>query len=418
VRRPVLAAVALAVATLLLVMPANASARDCPAEVKAPYAFAMEASTGEVACERGADARRPVGSTVKLMTALVTLERTDMDDVLRASDYRPAPAESRIGLMPGERMTVRDLLSGLLVASGNDAAMTLAEGVAGSERAFVRLMNRRARELGLENTRYANPIGLDEAGAYSSARDLTTLALYLRRTRPFFRRIVDQPRVTLTTGAQTRTLANRNTLIAGTDWVNGVKTGYTQQAGDVLVGSGRRRKVQVVSAVLDEPSKTTRNTDTLLLLDFGTRSFQRVAAAPAGTHVGVWVPIRYRPGAQLELVVGRNGQRTVIPRGQRERLTVRPAEWPKEVQGPVAEGQQLGRADVLRDGERIGSVPLVAAGAVPEADLAQRTKSWFTRPLAVVLAFAVLGGTVLLARRRRRPRGPGTRRSRDKAGVA
>jgi D-alanyl-D-alanine carboxypeptidase (penicillin-binding protein 5/6) len=418
VSRSFLVAIALAVASLLLVVPANAAARDCPAEVKAPYALVMEASTGEVACERGADARRPVGSTVKLMTALVTLERADLDEVFRASDYRPAPAESRIGLMPGERMTVRDLLSGLLVASGNDAAMTLAEGVAGSERAFVRLMNRRARELGLENTRYANPIGLDEAGAYSSARDLATLALYLRRTRPLFRRVVDQPRVTLTTGAQTRTLANRNTLVGGTDWVNGVKTGYTQQAGDVLVGSGRRRDIQVVSAVLDEPSKTTRNTDTLLLLDFGARRFQRVAVAPAGTHLGVWAPIRYRPGARLELVVGRNGQRTVIPRGQRDLITIRPADTPKEVQGPIADGQQLGHADVLRDGQRIGSVPLVAAGAVPEADLAQRTRSWFTRPLAVVLAFAVLGGTVLLARRRRRPRGPGTRRSRDRAGVA
>jgi D-alanyl-D-alanine carboxypeptidase (penicillin-binding protein 5/6) len=416
-RAPVVA-IALAIASLLLVVPADAAARDCPAEVRAPYAFVLEASTGEVACERGADARRPVGSTVKLMTALVTLERAEMTDVFRASDYRPAPAESRIGLMPGERMTVRDLLSGLLVASGNDAAMTLAEGVAGSERAFVRLMNRRARELGLENTRYANPIGLDEAGAYSSARDLATLALYLRRTRPFFRRIVDQPRVTLTSGAQTRTLANRNTLVTGTDWVNGVKTGYTQQAGDVLVGSGRRRGIQVVSAVLDEPSKTTRNNDTLILLDFGTRRFQRVLAAPTGTHLGVRVPIRYRPGAELELVVGRNGRRTVIPRGQRELLTVRPASWPAQVQGPIADGQELGRADVLRDGQRIGSVPLVAAGAVPEADLAQRTKSWFTRPLAVVLAFAVLGGTVLLARRHRRPRGPGTRRARDKARVA
>ena len=410
------AALALAAAALLLALPASAAARDCPADVKAPYAFALEASTGEVACERGADMRRPVGSAVKLMTALVTLERAELDDTFRASSYRPAPAESQIGLQPGERMTVRDLLSGLLVASGNDAAMTLAEGVAGSERAFVRLMNRRARELGLENTRYGNPIGLDEAGAYSSARDLAELALHLRRTRPFFRRVVDQPRVTLTSGAQTRTLANRNTLVAGVDWVNGVKTGYTQQAGDVLVGSGRLRRVQVVSAVLDEPSKAQRNADTLALLGFGTRQFQRVLAAPTGTSLGVRTPIRYRPGAELELVVGRNALRTVVPRGQRELVSVRPVSWPPQVAGPIARGEELGRADVLRDGRRIASVPLVAAGAVPEAGFVQRTKSWFTRPLAVVLAFAVLGGTVLLARRRRRPRA--TRRARDEARVA
>ena len=110
------------------------------------------------------------------MTALLTLERADLGDTFRAADYQPAPAESQIGLMPGERMSVRDLLRGLLVASGNDAAMTLAKGVAGSERAFVRLMNRRARELGLEHTHYGNPIGLDEPGAHSSARDLVKLA--------------------------------------------------------------------------------------------------------------------------------------------------------------------------------------------------------------------------------------------------
>lgn len=411
------AVIAFAVAALLPAS-ATAAARDCPAEIRAPYALVLEASTGEVACERGADARRPVGSAVKLMTALVTLERAELGDTMRAADYRPAPAESRIGLTPGERMTVRDLVTGLLVASGNDAAMTLAEGVAGSERAFVRLMNRRARELGLENTRYGNPIGLDEPGAYSSARDLAALALHLRRTRPFFRRVVDQPRVTLTSGAQHRTLANRNTLVAGTDWVNGVKTGYTQQAGDVLVGSGRRRRIQVVSAVLDEPSKAIRNADTLALLSYGTRRFTRVAVAPPGTPVGVRVPIRYRPGAELELVIGRNRERAVIPRGRRDLLTIQPARWPREVQGPIGEGQELGRADVLRDGRRIATVPLVASGPVPEAGLAQRTKSWFTKPGAVVLAFAVLGGTVLLARRRRRPRGPDRRRPRDEARVA
>ena len=416
-RRP--AALALAAAALMLALPASAAGRDCPAEIRAPYALVLEASTGAVACERGADTRRPVGSAVKLMTALVTLEEAELDDTFRASSYRPAQAESRVGLMPGERMTVRYLLNGLLVASGNDAAMTLAEGVAGSERAFVRLMNRRARELGLENTRYGNPIGLDEAGAYSSARDLAELALHLRRTRPFFRRVVDQPRVTLTSGAQPRTLANRNTLVAAADWVNGVKTGYTQQAGDVLVGSGRLRRVQVVSAVLDEPSKALRNADTLALLSFGSRQFQRVLAAPAGTSLGVRTPIRYRPGAELELVVGRNALRTVVPRGRRDLVTIRPVSWPPQVAGPIARGQELGRADVLRDGRRIASVPLVAAGAVPEAGFVQRTKSWFTRPLAVVLAFAVLGGTVLLARRRRRPRGPGAiRRARDEARVA
>jgi serine-type D-Ala-D-Ala carboxypeptidase (penicillin-binding protein 5/6) len=416
VRGSLLAATVLAVVVLALA-PAAASARDCPESVEAPNAIVLETSTGDVACERGADARKPVGSAVKLMTALLTLERADLDDTFTASDYRPASFESQIGLLPRERMTVRDLLQGLLVESGNDAAMALAEGVAGSERAFVRQMNRRARELELSNTRYRNPIGLDEPGAYSSARDLVKLATYLR-TKSFFRRTVNKPVVELTSGDHPRRFDNRNSLVASDPWVNGVKTGHTRGAGYVLVGSGRKNGIQVVSAVLGTPSEAARDADSLRLLSFGRRAFQRITAAPPGTGVDIAVPIRYRRGAELALMVGPNGQRTVIRRGNRDSVTVEPTRYPTEVQGPIAYGQELGEADVMQDGRKIATVALVAATEVPAPDLAQRTKSWFSRPLAVVLAFAVLSGTVLVARRRRRPRGPGPRRAREEARTA
>jgi D-alanyl-D-alanine carboxypeptidase (penicillin-binding protein 5/6) len=407
----------LVAAALVLIAPAAASARDCPPAVEAKNAIVLEVSTGVVACERRADERKPVGSAVKLMTALLTLERAELSDRFRATDYRPSPAESQIGLRPGERMSVRDLLRGLLSESGNDAAMALAVGVAGSERAFVRQMNRRARQLGLSNTHYRNPIGLDAPGAYSSARDLVTLATLLR-TKPFFRRTVNQPSVQLTTGDHPRTFANRNDLVGRVKWINGVKTGHTAGAGYVLVGSGRSNGIQVVSAVLGTPSEAARDANSLALLTFGRRAFQRITAAPEGRSVDISVPIRYRRGAELGLVIGPNGQRTVVPDGQRGRVTVKPTSWPSEVEGPIAAGTVLGEADVLYDDRKIATVPLVAGWDVAKADLAQRTKSWFTRPLAVVLAFAVLGGTVLLARRRRRPRGPRSRRAREEARTA
>jgi D-alanyl-D-alanine carboxypeptidase (penicillin-binding protein 5/6) len=408
-----LAAAALAALALLLGASAPAAARDCPATVGASNAIVVETVTGTVACERRAGQRRPVGSAVKLMTALLTLERADLNDAYTASSYVALPVESAIDLRPGQRMTVRDLLRGLLIESGNDAAMTLAEGVAGSEGAFVRMMNRRARRLGLKDTRYANPIGLDEPGAYSSARDLVKLATVLR-TKPFFRRTVNQPDVTLATGH----FDNRNRLVRTVSWVNGVKTGHTRGAGYVLVGAGRQRGIQVISAVLGTSSEAARDEDTLALLEWAIPRFQRITAAPPDTRVGVSVPIRYRRGAELELVVGRNGERTVVPRGERDSVTIRPLEWPAEVQGPIAAGQELGTAAVLQDGRRIARVPLVAASDVPEAGLAQRTKSWFTRPLAIVLSFAVLTGTVLLIRRRRRTGGPGRRRAGEEATTA
>jgi D-alanyl-D-alanine carboxypeptidase (penicillin-binding protein 5/6) len=420
--RLTVALVAAALVAVVGVAPASAAAAqktvpDCPASIRAANAIVLEVSTGIVACERNADEERPVGSTMKLMTALLTLERAKLRDTYRAADYHPSPAESLIGLRPGDRLSVRDLLRGLLIQSGNDAAMTLADGVAGSEKAFVRLMNRRARELGLDHTHYANPIGLDAPGAYSSAGDLAKLALFLR-TKPFFRRVVKQPSVTLVTGGVTHTFKNQNSLIPAVPWVNGVKTGHTNLAGHALVGSGRQKGIQVISVVLAEPSKLQRNDDTVRLLRYGMSRFQRITAAPPGESAGVSVPIRYRRGAELELVVGPNGERTVVPRHERDRVTIRPTRFPSQVRGPIAYGQKLGEADVLQDGHKIATVPLVASGEVPAAGLAQRTKSWFTTPLGVVLAFAVLSGTVLLARRRRRPRGPRRKRAREEAGVA
>jgi D-alanyl-D-alanine carboxypeptidase (penicillin-binding protein 5/6) len=411
-RRPIAAAVlaaAVACVVLALAPAARAAAAPpaCPASVTAPSAIVIEVSTLDVACAKEPDARREIASTTKLMTALITLERAKLSQRFRTSSYRPAAGESVIGLLPGERMQVRDLLRGLLVYSGNDAAMALASGVAGSPRAFVRLMNRRARELELRDTHYANPIGLDAPGNYSSARDLARLALVLR-TNPFVRETVDSPSTTLRTGAHPRTFRNRNTLVRDHAWVNGVKTGHTRQAGYVLVGSGRRHGVQVVSAVLGTPGEAARDAQSLALLTAGVRAFQNITAARPGSHVrGLGrVPIRYRPGAGLALQVGPNHVRVVVPRGKRSLVALRPLKVPAEVEGPIRRGQRLGTAEVLREGRRIAVVPLVAASAIPAAGAGQRVKAWFTRPLAVVLAFAVLGGTVLVARRRRtgRPR--------------
>jgi serine-type D-Ala-D-Ala carboxypeptidase (penicillin-binding protein 5/6) len=408
------AAAALLAVVLALLGAGAARAADappaCPAEVTAPSAIVIEVSTGSVACARAAESRRPIASTTKLMTALLTLERAKLGESFRTSSYRPAAGESVVGLLPGERMKVRDLLKGLLAQSGNDAAMALAVGVGGSERGFVRLMNKRASKLGLQDTHYENPIGLDAPGNYSSAHDLVRLALVLR-TNPFFRAVVDSPQVTLKTGDHPRTFRNRNTLVRSVSWVNGVKTGHTRQAGYVLVGSARRHGVQVVSAVLGTPGYGSRDAQSLALLRTGLKAFQNVTAVRAGQHVAgvARVPIKYRPGAGLALVAGRK-VRTIVPRGRRDLVVLQPLKLPTEVEGPVHRGQALGSFMVLREGKRIATVPLVAAESIPAASIGQRTKAWFTRPLAVVLAFAVLGGTVLLARRRTTRSGRESRR--------
>ena len=377
----------------------------CPNSVGAQSAIVVEVETGIVVCARAADKRLSVGSTTKLMTALLTLEKAELGDTFTAARYNALPVESKIGLQPGERMKVSDLMRGLLLESGNDAAVTLAEGVSGSRKAFVRQMNRRARQLDLDNTHYANPIGLDQEGNYSSARDLVTLAILLRENR-FFSKVVDSPSGTLKTGVRPRTFRNRNRLVGRFDYVNGVKTGHTRGAGYVLVGSARRNGIQLVSAVLGTPSEAARDSDTMNLFTWAFPRFQRIRPVVKGRPMAK-AQIRYRQGAELQLVPSRTVRR-IVQRGHRDAVTTT-IHAPEIVEGPIRRGQQLGRIEVKQAGELVATVPLVAEGAVPAADLAQKTKSAAGRPWVLLLvAAAGFGATVLLARRRsstaRRPR--------------
>jgi serine-type D-Ala-D-Ala carboxypeptidase (penicillin-binding protein 5/6) len=298
-----------------------------------------------------------MASTTKLMTAYLALRRLPLAKRLVAPPYHPIPGESLLGLSPGERLSVRDLLYGLLLPSGNDAAATLAAGVAGSSSAFVVEMNRAARRLGLRHTSYANPIGLDQAGNYSSARDLATLALRLRRD-PLFRRIVNTLRTTLRTGSHPRTIVNRNDLLARVPWINGVKTGYTLDARNVLVGSGTRKGVTLVSVVMGAPMISARDQDTLALLRYGFSLYRRRKAVTDGEILAHASVANGERG--LALIAGRS-VRATARRGQRVRLNVRRPDSP---QAPIRRGERLGRATVTVDGQRAGSTPLLARYAV------------------------------------------------------
>ncbi len=403
-----LAAVLAAIALVLAALPALAAAK--PPDISASSAILIEASTGEVLYARDAEQRRPIASTTKLMTALLTMEKAKLADRIAASDYVAAPIESKLSLRPGEKLSVADLLRGLMLESANDAAMALADGIGGSEPKFVRMMNRHARRLGLENTHYENPIGLDAPGNYSSAHDLAKLAVALRE-QSFVRKIANRTSATLTTGDRPRSIRNRNTLLAKDPKINGLKTGHTSSAGYVLVGTRTARGVTLVSVVLGTPSLAARDADSLALLDWGAGKMEQIEPVTEGEVVGQ-PEIAFRRGATTNLITSGSVTR-VVRTGAK--ITMDDVGVPGTVTGPVARGQRFGYREVFADGKRIAAVPIVAEHFVPEADVAQRTKDWFTRPLALILAVAVLGGTVLMARRLRRGPPRGRRRSEPEA---
>lgn len=382
----------LATAILALAAAAPATAGGQPRLDARAWAL-IEARSGEVLAARAASERLPVASATKLMTAYVALRRLPLRERVRAAPYAASPAESLLGLRDGERVSVRDLLYGLILRSGNDAAHALAVAAAGSRERFVRLMNRAAAALGLADTRFSNPIGLDEAGNHSSALDLTRLGRLLLRI-PAFARIAASRSAVLRSLRPPRRVVTRNDLLRRVRWVNGIKTGYTLGAGYVLVGAAERKGVQLVSTVLGAPSEAARDTETARLLDYGFSRYRERRPVRAGEELAS-ASIRHS-GGELALRAGRTVLAGVRP-GQRLTVSVRA---PEEVEGPLRRGAALGRALVAVDGLPVASVPLRAARAVPEAGPLDRARGFLgglVFPLAPAL-FAILLGAILLRR--------------------
>lgn len=357
----------------------------------------IDARTGEQLAADEPDRRLSIASTTKLMTAHLALKRLRLGRQVEAAPYYAIPGESLLGLTPGERVTVRDLLYGLILASGNDAAETLAVAVSGSEEAFVGLMNDAARALGLADTHYGNPIGLDEAGNYSTASDLVALARVLLRN-PVFRRIADSETANAPSLDPPQTIETRNTLLLADPSVTGVKTGHTLGAGYVLVGSAERNGVELISAVLGAPSEYDRDVETQELLDYGfglystRRAFRRgeALARPGIDYEDDRLALRAARGVALGIRADQN-------------LRVR-VDAPAEVEGPIRRGERLGTAVVLVDGRRVARVPLRAARDVAEAGTIERVGSRLMGPLGIAAlgVFAILiAGTAVMRRRRR-----------------
>jgi D-alanyl-D-alanine carboxypeptidase (penicillin-binding protein 5/6) len=397
IRRATLVVLVLAV---VAAVAAPATAAPSVPEISADSAIVVNAANGEVLYARSPDRRRAIASTTKLMTALLTLESVSLNDQFAAVRYRAAPAEVTISLRPGERMTVRDLMRALLLPSANDAAATLAQGVAGSRSRFVRLMNRRARELGLDHTHYSNPVGLDVGRNYSSAADLVTLARQLRRNA-FFRRTTNMPEARLRSGDHPRTVVNRDDLVAKYRFVNGIKTGHTNKAGYVLVGSGTKHRVSVISAVLGDPTEAARDADTLALLDYGLAQLKRVTAVRRGERLGT-AKVRYRESDTIPLVAGES-VREVVRRGQHPRVSV---DAPAVLRGPKPAGARVGTAAVRVDGRTVARVPVRTGAKVPAVGFVERVFGGVGTLTAIVIltVLVVATGSLLLAMARRRRR--------------
>jgi serine-type D-Ala-D-Ala carboxypeptidase (penicillin-binding protein 5/6) len=389
---------ALLAALLVLAVCASASAaavaRAGP-QVESRAWTLIDARDGDVLASHAASKRLLIASTTKLMTAYVAMQELPLERIVRAAPYAATYGESLMGLRTGQQISVRDLLYGLILRSGNDAAHTLAIAAAGSSPRFVRQMNERAAALGLADTHYANPIGLDQRGNYSSARDLATLTQRLLRD-PAFAKIADSRSAVLSSVTPPRRIETINELLYDAPWTTGVKTGHTFGAAYVLVGSGSRKGVDLISVAIGAPSDEARYRDNLELLEYGFDQYRRRLPIRAGQDLAD-PEIRYA-GGELPL---RAARRVVVGLRRGQRLGVK-VEAPAEVEGPIKRGARLGQATVLVDGRLAAAVPLRAGRSIPQASVFDRVRAFVSDNLVTIAIalFVILIGGVLLYRRR------------------
>lgn len=360
----------------------------------------IDGRTGEVIVSHAGNKRLPIASTTKLMTAYVAMKEMPLDRIVHAAPYEAEFGESLMGLRRGQRISVRDLLYGLILRSGNDAAHALAIAAAGSVPKFVAQMNRYAAAIGLSNTHYANPVGLDQKGNYSSALDLMTLTRRLL-SEPAFAKIADSRQAELRSVRPKRHIESINELLDDAPWITGVKTGHTWGAAYVLVGSGRKGGTELISVAIGAPTDEARFGDNLELLEWGFRQYRhrrairrgQALADPSIEYSGGSLPLR----AAKPLVVG-------LRKGQKVEVEVRA---PHEVTGPIHRGARLGRATVYVEGSRAGSVALQAGRGIPKAGFVDRARDFLRRDwIAIVAAICaiLLLGMLLYWRRSRRKR--------------
>lgn len=352
-------------------------------EVLSKAAILIDENSGRVLYQKSADLRMSPASLTKIMTALLVIEDGDLDKRVRVSERAAETGESSIWLEAGEVLTRRELLYALMLSSANDAAVALAESVAGDEEDFVAMMNRRARELGLKNTHFSNPHGLEAAGHYTTARDLAFLTRYAM-TNPVFSEIVATKAAVIPWEGHPwkRQLFNKNRLLFRYEGAIGVKTGYTKRAGNCLVGAARRGNLSLIVVVLNSPQVYE---DAEKLLDYGFLHFQGYPLKVKKDLLQVDVcggssrRVALRP--ENDIVVA-------VALSEKKRLSYS-IFLPKAVRAPVKRGEVIGSLRILLKGEEVGRINLLAS-----SDVEAKTTFWMRLLAAVKFLFHKLCGVL------------------------
>ena len=334
--------------------------------ISAEKAILLDASTGRVLYEKDADSRSLIASTTKIMTALVVCEQCNVMDRMRIPKEAVGIEGSSMYLKAGEVLTVQELLYGLMLASGNDAAVALAIYCGGTVEGFAQLMNDKAHELGLKGTHFENPNGLDSPGHYSTARDLARLAAYAMEN-PIFAKTVSTKSIRI----GQRTLQNHNKLLSYVEGVDGVKTGYTKAAGRILVSSALRQGRRLIAVTINDGNDWSDHRD---LLEKGFEKYHPQRIVSEGDCVGtaeilsgVSQRVQLLAGADFDFSLASDEDPYLVLSG------------PGFVFAPVVQGQEAGYAYICIGEKTVGKIPVIYGQTVEQKKIPKKHfwDGWF-----------------------------------------
>ncbi len=358
----------------LMLAPA-AMAQEQPPDIAAKAAVMINASNGQVIYSKNPDMQLPMASTTKMMTALLIIEDGhNVNDPVTCSQRCADIGESSIYLKAGETLTVEQMLYGLLLPSGNDCAIALAEYDAGSVEAFVNKMNQRAAQLGLTNTHYVTPHGLDEPGHYTSAADIAKLGAVLM-THQKIREIVKHSVYSIPGYGQPdgRTLINTNHLLDKYPFIDGIKTGYTDSAQECIVISAEDHGNEFIMSYLGGPTLAQRDQDVINVLNYGFSAYSDRTVITAGKQYAS-VDIPYSRGSKLPLVSAAGLVRHIYTKDSvQQRLVL-----PDKPTLPIRKGDKVGLVEAYDGNTLMGSTYLLAAQDVPAPGFADKISYYLT----------------------------------------
>ena len=356
---------------ILLFVPLIVKAEDLNLAENAKSAILIEASTGEVLYQKNANQRLAPASMTKIMSLILIMENIEngnlkWNDIVVVSKNAASMGGSQIFLEQNEVMSVEDLVKGICVASGNDATVAMAEKIAGTEAAFVKLMNNKAKSLGLKNTHFVNATGLDAEEHYSTAYDMSVMARELVKHQKILEFSSIYEDYLRKNTSNSFWLVNTNKLVKFYSYIDGLKTGYTGNAGYCLTATGKKNNMRLISVVMGEESTEKRSADTLAMLDYGFNMYNIDKIVDKGNSLGI---IKVNLGSPEYVDIVSQDDITILNNSQKGKRNIKYEIKTDDITAPVKVGDRVGKISVYENNKFSYDVYLTVAYDIKKANI-------------------------------------------------